>query len=512
MNSVYTNSGTAKIEDFRKKTGLAIPQNIIVIDEFQTMFKMAGRKLNKLNAIIDDFARLGRNTGYHLLMASQELGSEVTPGTLANIKIRAAMGCTPEVSTKILGNDEAKTNYGKKGRLIINTNSSNGNKVDNVHICVPYMPDNQKFALGDDIIKKAEEIGYKRVLSFYDEEAKIYDKDYINFIEGFKLDSKRILLGEPAFMLNSDEQVVQLRFTGDEIENICVLVNSNAHLERYFKMLKYNVGLHKGKIKNLVLSIDRMYADQFGAEELVDNPQFFSETRSFENNFILDVVQQMTYKRKLALDVDKNVFNNVPYNQDSNELFYKVFSKGSSFDTDINRRRFFFIMSSLKNDATYKQALSLDIMDNNVREEKELQQAASIVKMFTEYGCATCKLTYNMLPMIMTWVLGINKLVGIGRDSKSKHVQKFKKVLMDCTEVNIRFIMFTTTMEDMDDLRNGIRWFILDDTPTRELSKIKASDDYPTQKSAVLGVLFDQIAAEDRCVKFKKLILDDEIV
>ena len=120
LNSAFTKAGVKNIKDFRKQTGLCLPQNIIVMDEFQTMFKFAGKKASLIEKILDDFARLGRNTGYHLLLASQEIGSEITPQTLGNIKVRAAVGCAAAVSEKILGNDAAKNNFGKKGRLLFN--------------------------------------------------------------------------------------------------------------------------------------------------------------------------------------------------------------------------------------------------------------------------------------------------------------------------------------------------------------------------------------------------------
>ena len=510
MNKVFPIAGVAKIEDFRKKTGLCIPQNIIVIDEFQTMFKMAGKKLNKLNSIIDDFARLGRATGYHLLLASQELGSEITSATLGNIKIRAAMGCNSAVSTKILGNDAAKNNFGKKGQLIINTSSDNGNKNDNVHISVPYMPDSQRISIGQDIIEKSKQFGYSKVLSFYDEEDKVYESQYPEYLRTFAADSNRILLGAPSFVMKDKEQIVKLNFTGDDIENICVLVNNNKHAERYFKMLKYNLMMHKGKTQNLVLVVDNMYAKQCNAKELASSPTFYKEAKSFTNNYVLDVAFQLIYRRKLALDVDNRVFGGAEYRDVVEDVFYEHFKHGSNFDTDINKRRFYFAMSLLKTDATYDTAFGLGSKSD--REAEEIKYAVRTVEMFHDYNCSSCKLVYNNLPPTFVWILGMHKLLGLGRDRKNANVQKLKKALQDSYEAAVHYMLFTATMEDMDDLLSGIRWYILDDTPVKEITKIKAGDYYPAQKAEVLGVLYDQSAPTDKCMKFKKMILDDEIV
>ena len=54
---------------FREATGLCLPRNIIIIDECQALFSNAGRKGASVEKLFDSFARLGRNTGYHLLLA-----------------------------------------------------------------------------------------------------------------------------------------------------------------------------------------------------------------------------------------------------------------------------------------------------------------------------------------------------------------------------------------------------------------------------------------------------------
>ena len=99
-----------------------------------------------------------------------------------------------------------------------------------------------------------------------------------------------------------------------------------------------------------------------------------------------------------------------------------------------------------------------------------------------------------------------------GRDSKVANVNALKKLLQDCSDLNIRFIIFTTTMEDIADLRSGIRWFIIDDVPLNELTKIKVNEFYPEQKSKILGVLYNSSASDDKCVKFKKMSLSGELL
>ena len=511
-NSLFTVAGVKNIKDFRKKTGLCLPQNLIVIDEFQTMFKNAGKKLVMLTACIDAFARLGRNTGYHLLLASQELGTDIPKGTLASIKARAAMGCTSAISEMILGNDEAKNNYGKKGRLLINTNADSGNPADNALIRVPYMPDPMRISMGEFLIKKAKEVGFKRTMMFYDEEAKMYESQYVDFLKKFEIKKDRILLGEPSFVLNDEEQVVKLKLDGKEMENICVLVNNNTHLQRYFKMLKANIMLQGSQVQNLVCCVDSMFEDECAASELT-SANLYNDSKSFLGNSTLEVAFSLINRRKLCLAVDKLVFTNAPYNDAALAAFHDKIEVGSVLDTDVNRRRFYFAFNLLHNEDEFFQAFGLNnITNKETLSEREYQIAYRIVDMFDMYGCSTKRISYEDFTPIYVWILGMAKMLGLGRDYKPKNIAALKKALLDCTDVNIRFMLFSTTLEDMRELVIGIRWAILDDTPVKEQTSLKASDDYPPLKTAVLGILFDSLASTDRCVKFKKMILDGETV
>ena len=514
LNNVFTVAGVKNIKDFRKKTGLCLPQNIIVIDEFQTMFKFAGKKANVIEAILDDFARLGRNTGYHLFLASQEIGSEISQNTLGNIKVRAAVGCTSNVSEKILGNDAAKNNYGKKGRLLINVNSDQKKKEDNVLIRVPYMPDDQRLLLGNALIEKGKTIGYANYLSFYDEEDKVEESQFIDYLKKWRLDNNSIILGEPSFVMEGEEKLVRLSLTRKDIENICVLTIGNNNLRRYFQMLKKNMEIHNDGAMHLVLSADAFFAEECEASSLANlvKPSFFAESKVFEND-ILNLAFTMIARRKLCVEVDKIVFDGKNrYNEEFNEIFYSKFEKGGKYDTDLNKQRFYVADNLLK---TSKEFVELYNTDNYTGEDLNnytFKQAAVVVETFDTYNSINTKLEIDRMPPIYTWVLGANKIMGLGRDSKMKYVNKLKKALQDCTEVNIRFIIFTTTMEDIDDLRNGIRWFLIDAVPDREIARIKAQDYYPEKVSGISCVLYDTLVAEDKCVKFKKMVLDGEII
>ena len=511
LNSVFTVAGVKNIKDFRKKTGLCLPQNIIVMDEFQTMFKFAGKRAKEIEKILDDFARLGRNTGYHLLLASQEIGSEISQNTLGNIKVRAAVGCTSTVSEKILGNDAAKNNFGKKGRLLFNTNSDQHKKEDNQLIRVPYMPDNQRLFIGEELIKKGQNMGVQPVLSFYDEEDRVTESTYTDYLKKFRQNNNSIILGEPSFIMDGDEKLVRLNLDRKETENLCVLTVGNSNMQRYFKMLKKNMELHTDNATHLVIAADSVFADECQAKTLT-KPMFYTDSRVFENN-IMNIALSMVSRRKLCLSIDRVIFEGTfSYNSSFDEFFYEKFERGSKYDTELNRNRFYVADNLLKTDPQFQKEFNIESYTGESLNEFTFKQAQIAVETFDTYGAGTTKLTADDLPPIYTWLLGVNKIMGLGRDKKNAYVMKLKKALQDSTDVNIRFILFTTTMEDIEDLLSGIRWFILDSPQQKEINKIKAQEDYPEQVSGILGVLYDTIAATKKCVKFKKMLLDGEII
>lgn len=105
-------------------------------------------------------------------------------------------------------------------------------------------------------------------------------------------------------------------------------------------------------------------------------------------------------------------------------------------------------------------------------------------------------------------------MMGLGRDSKVANIEKLKQFMQDCSDVNMGYFVFMSAVEDMKDLFNGVNWVIIDGAQTRELTQIKAADDFPDTVSKQLGVLFTRVPAGDmpKCVKFKKMRLQDEIL
>lgn len=516
-NSVFTKvfgkfgKEVKKIEEFREVTGLALPQIIIIIDEFQVMLKGAGKKLPELMKHIYSFAKLGRSTGVHLLLASQEVGSDLPKEILSNIKLRMAMGCFPNVSEAVLGNDGAAANMGKKGYMIMNADTTEKNsKLFNTLYRVPYAPPAQITEMSTSIIKAGKEINAGYIMKFYDEQSSITESRYANFLKQFKLDLNTFYLGEPAFVLEDEEQCLKFRLTGKEVENISVVTNTDKGLARFARMLQMNIQL-AGGCSNIVLCTHPTIDEMIDLSGWAKN--FYFEDKQYEGSMFFSIAKSTIYKRKMMLKADTNIFKGIQYrNEVSDKIFDLILGKGTKYDTKLNRERVAQYFNIL-DDELIRVGLQLDGLKGEALENQRRQLAATCIQLCDDYGVSNVQLVLEKLPVLYIWIVGADRVIGLGRSSKSRNIDDLLKCMQDSCEVNCRYILFTTTYTDITQLLGGMRWFILDNLATSEITKLKCGDQYPAEVSGGLAVLRDSSDVTlNSCKKFKKMIFDGEII
>lgn len=512
VNAMFVANGCSNIIEFRKQTGLCFPQNLIVIDEFQTMFKNAQRKKKIIESIIDDFARLGRSTGYHLLMASQEPG-DIPTETLGNITVRGALGCMPSISTKIVGNDEANMYLGEKGRLIINTSPGNQDKKDNQHYRVPYQPTEMFSDQLAFLSSLGDEFGFRYNLSFYDENTFMEPADLREFIkQRNRMD--RIYLGEPSFVMRDEDgdNFVRMQIGGDDIENILVWCKHPNDVARYAIIVKENIKHMGSSVINNIIAADKNMVAKIGLEELSSK---IYDGRDCEGQALTMFMQNM-YFRKLALEVEQQVFvEHCGTSEQGNKLLSQSITDGKNplgneFDTEMNRSRAHAVLVLL-NENTYKTAFGFGA-GGSLSVDFCIDAVQYCLRLTASVGCSKQMMTRKHLAPIFNWIVGLEKVRGWGRDFKNAHVEKFKKVLQDCTSANIRFVMTTTSMDNLEGLSSGIRYAVLSGLTETQAKKVGAQE-YPETVSSALGIYFDKYDEIDPVpVKFKKMIFEGEIV
>lgn len=510
MNSVLTTSGTgaANIMELREFTGLCFPRNIIVVDEFQAMFKGAGKKASKLTAILDDFARLGRNTGYHLLMASQELGSDINKNMLNQIKIRMALGCSASVSDQILGNDAART-LKQKGRLIMNLQPTEANNKEfNVEYRVPFLdPKRSKPLLNKAIADLGNTFGYKYNLNFYDEYNVVYEDRYPEYIREFAKDPMKLYLGEPCYYCDDPEKVYKVQFRGKPLENIIVLNTMESNQVRFVKMIKENCLMHSN-MGHIVLYNDE---DTYKAMGLSQLPGLKQEMRDTTAPYYKAAINDV-YQRRMMCDVDSSVFVNQTYTEYSDRVYDSILKTAPKLQSSANRSRVFYMLQELEN-AEYQNIFGIKSLTGDKLTNAHINICYGILMKYAKYGFMDKQITKRTLPMQFNWIIGLNKMLGLGRDTKTSIQETLKKACQDASLYNVRFILVTSTSSDMSFLKECSRYGLLAATSDKDLRGLGLdSDDFPKSLSNVLGVIYDKENENGTFFKFKKMFLNGELL
>lgn len=499
-----------KIAEFRKITGLSLPQNLLVFDEFQTMFSKAGKLSNRISKSLDSFARLGRNAGFHLLLTSQELGSELPSDTLKNISFRGAMGCAPDVSDLILGNQEASRNLGRKGKMIVNLNSmtkdpsEKDTSKDNINVSVPYI-DPQTSHIAEVGIAKGKELGVTPHLNFYDEFAIEYISNFKDTIAKLPNDPNVIYLGEPSFVTADPLGRVALNLVKKDQNNIMVISPIQSDLMRHFEMLKANTLLHP-EITNIVQCLNDSYVEH-GAQDLTSS--LFFDDRAFETSRAIASAKSITFRRMLCLKTDKMIFEDKVDCSDlseSDKVFDMIVESGSELDNHLNRARLYIMKNLLITDPIMIKGFG------EPRDEQRLQIFKACLQMFAMYNSKSSCLTIDLVPDLQVWLLGADSMLGLGVDPKTKYFNQLKDLLIYSGETHIRYTIFCNTIAEFDSsFSTLIHWFIFDKPITSDINRAKVQDDYPEHISGVLAVLADKKQPSLGCLKFKKLFYDGEI-
>lgn len=528
LNKVFTEASKTfkqsikNLNDFIQITGLMYPRHVMLFDEGQAMFDNAGKKLSRLVWLIDQFARLGRNTCFNICISSQELSSEIPQKTLGNIAIRGALGCFAKTSEMLIGNDEAALNYGIKGRLIFNTNvtGKDDNRKHNILIRVPYMTPTQTVEIAKKCMDVAKENNVVRHLAFYDEEDCIRESRFKKEIAKYKTNENILFLGEPSFVYHDPCPFIKLEMgtshvsdselkQASDIENICIISPNVENQIRHFKMLKFSAELHDD-YTNFVICANQAF---FKADAKEFSPKFFSGDKNFSTNLSLASAKGTIRKRKLCLEVDKRVFEqSLKPNEDSDANFYQVFEKDSKYDTEINRARCYAAIGILKTDMAMQKLFEMDRLSKNDFLAKAMDIVKNTIPLFHLYHSSSTRLVVNKIPPTYIWILGLDRMMGLGRDCVTKNVTLLKQYMQDAVEVNTRYVLVTSTLGDCNDLHSAIRWYILDGIASAEINKIKAGDYYPNQILPGLAVMIDMMKSqESRCFKFKKMLGDNEL-
>lgn len=126
-NVVFSDAGVKKLEDYNKKmrtlnmVDKCLPRVLMIIDEFQVMFTIDDKIVNKIKILIQRLAKEARSAGIHMLFTSQSMAGTLSKDIKDQFGLRVALRCSSDTSTEILGSDVASKIKAQFGYLYSNT-------------------------------------------------------------------------------------------------------------------------------------------------------------------------------------------------------------------------------------------------------------------------------------------------------------------------------------------------------------------------------------------------------
>lgn len=168
-----------------------LPRILLLIDEFQVMFTEVERKIvDLIQDRIRSLAKLARAFGCHMWFTSQSMSGTMSNDVKANFSMRAALRCTREVSSEIIGNGAAGEIKAKFGYLY--TNDSTGqDPTRNILWRVPFVSTKNILKTMNEAAELYKSQGMEGYHApFYDEDQTHSDKELFQFYEDHKDDER----------------------------------------------------------------------------------------------------------------------------------------------------------------------------------------------------------------------------------------------------------------------------------------------------------------------------------
>lgn len=500
---IFGNIGASNLKNFRKQTGLAYPRVLILMDEVESTFSMAGRQASKIGSLIDDFARLGRAAGYHLFLATQNMSSDIPSSAIGQIRNRMCLGATQKTSEAILGNIGASENIGRVGRLVYNANALNGGDTTpyNIKFQTPYLEDDKFEFEMEELETKGREVGYKKVMAFYDEnDMKVYT-EFDNIIAasykrmhaaGEATDRMiPICLGYPAFVTEDSDALLKIWLDFKDVENIIICSSLLEH-----------VAMHLHNITQSLLPSGyafRMFTTDMEVKEFLPKEVRVVEARAADKP-PLSTVSGLVRKRMFLLQLDQKA-QGATF---SREAVEKLFA-----ECNVPRE-------SWGNELLGKRATAYNYFKSDAALAKEwgdvLRMFPTFLELYTEYSKMNCLVkgvSVSDFQRALFIIGDMAKIIGYGRDTKSKPLGELKKSMQDACRVGVLFVLYSRSMEGLNELVSGMRYAIFDSPDSRDYGRLRTEE--PATLGGRLALLYDSIDTDHPHKKFKRTLARPEL-
>lgn len=463
---VFAALGLQKLSDYRKKFGVVLPREILIVDEFQQMYELAStRQIRMINQLIKMITKLGRATGYHLFFASQSMSDTIGNDVIANFKLRLCLSASSEVSGKVLGNNAASKLTGTKGKGYLITNNEGGPEEYNKEYQVPFVEekDDGKGDLSKVLrwnARLARAVGYQKDLDFYKEDYHRrltgVDNSFVKDLELFSNNADKLaalreeidfylLLGDSCVYAKNAQKNTVLEYCpikiGDKKHIVCVgdSISQRAYMLKLLQ-LQYSVNSRKEckkEDKNYIVHGDMMVKEVLDLDE--------GEFTEISLKDFTETVKNRIMSRRILY-----AFTQYPKNEQTREKLYEIICQ--TYKASFQER----FHELIKGKAITKQDV-----DDKVE--------GSLKKYLDTFWENYCKNTENGIigyqfrkeGRITFWVNGFHMLSDLlaGWCRGKPPIADFLK---SCTNMGIRFIFVGTSLTEMPaEIRRCIGYYFV---------------------------------------------------
>lgn len=442
--------GLQKLSEVRDKYSIVLPRVLFLVDEFQQLFlESTPREQTIIEELLTSITKLGRATGYHLLFASQEMSGTMSSSVFANFKVRFALGCDAEVSTRVLGNSAA-SKISKRGIVLVNIG---GVKEEyNQLFKVPNIEEEYFYEYLGDITNCASEYCFSSVHKFYQE-------DSIKNISELEMVLDAVMNTRNAY-LQSSSSLFDVITLGEAV----VFNYKKYDYETFFieRGVRKNIGIFSPSVD------DTAYVCKLLATNFVKSP--------VSNKYMHEVlVRNDLFMKKYDLATDlmlkkENVKQSIDYFSTVIDMYNKRRQEAeliSRYSTYTSLQEFAYEALCLREIHLNKDDFKKyeDEIRNNRREiankyftDKTIQDIPNVKNVIMQdYGCNRSYFRIlDLLYMKETGKKAISELFEprviwiIGAEMIGKFPKEMEAVFMDSTNYNILFI-FVASNNDFND-------------------------------------------------------------
>lgn len=492
LNLLFGKAGVNNLTAFREATGLTMPRDVLIVDEYQLQYlKASSQESAQLTKNYDKFCTAGRSSGTHLMLCTQSFLSELKKTLFKNIELRACLCCEPATSEGILGNHVA-SDCKFVGQLFFNTaadQSVESTRMFKVPFQSPDVHDKNKKFLSD----ISKELGIDIELNYFDETSLFREEEFLEMAEKYAQD-RRLLLGPPAFLKDTENDVFYQDLSFDDMENILLFSPNYGDVKEMLKLMELNFKvMDPSRNKVFYLVADKSLGREIDLPE--GAKQFYCKKGAEP---IMTYCLGSVYRKQVMIDADSEIFSNGSVYIDSavKQEMEKQYKDRPSMMTDLNIRRASLYVKNLAGIANYMKLYGnpKDLIPH------ALLTLEDLIAFSEDFN--RVKVTQSNLPVTYVNLVGFEKINGICRGNSMTLGTLFGEIMMDAAEGNVCFLCYASNIQGVNQYKGNFKFMFTCNAKNQET---KLGIELP--KELLENLVYAVNPATSEMFRFKRLSL-----